>query len=193
MRGSLCQRPGDSRGPWTAVYDRLVLNRPMLRGLFVALTLSVAACGGSSSSVPTVNASGEYSGSVTNGANSCPGLWNMGETNVLNMTVTQTDQGSVALQLKGAYGLAVQLILGSSTLTGTVNGTAINAVFIGTNRITDASSGCSFIWSGDFNASLSGDSLSGTMQLRPQMVSGTSCDAFTACSREVAVNETRAH
>src|SRR3954454_25043889 len=89
-RESMCRPPGDSRGPWTAVYDRLVLTRPMLRGLFVAVTLSVAACGGSSSGTPTVNASGEYSGSVTNGANSCPGPWNMGETNVLNMTVTQT-------------------------------------------------------------------------------------------------------
>jgi hypothetical protein len=165
----------------------------MFRRVIIALSLSMAACGGSSSDGPSVNASGNYTGSVTYGVNSCPGAWSQGDTAMMDLTVTQTDQGSVSLQMKGPFAVVVQLILGASTLTGTVSGSEIHAVYISQNRITDASTGCTFIWAGDLGATVAGDALSGTLRLKPQMVVGTSCDVFMTCSRDVAINETRMH
>src|SRR5258706_14860656 len=173
----------DSRGPWTLVYDRLVLARSMRRCLISALLVSVVACGGSSSSSggPPVNAAGNYTGTVTNQMSSCPGLWNQGDMTDVQITATQTDTGNITLQINGALGLFVQLGFGTRIITGTVSGSHIEAVLVGMTTVTE--NGCTHGWQGNLSADVSGNTITGSMVYTPQNMTGA-CTMFMGCMRQ---------
>jgi hypothetical protein len=157
------------------------MNWPMVRRLIAVLPLTIAACGGSSSpAAPSVNASGSYTGGVTDQMDSCPmGAKPGGATNV-QITVTQTDTGNITLQVDGAWGLVLGLGLGTRTISGTISGNHIEAVLVGTINVTEA--GCTHKWQGNLSADVNGNVISGQMVYTPQSMTGD-CAAFMTCQR----------
>jgi hypothetical protein len=153
----------------------------MLRPLIAALSMSVAACGGSSSGAPTVNASGTYMGTVTNQMNSCPGLFNTAETSPVQLTATQTDTGNITLQIEGALGLFLQVGFGTRIITGTVSGNHIEAVLVGMTDVTE--NGCTHKWQGNLSADVNGNTMTGSMIYTPQNMTGD-CSLFMGCTRQ---------
>src|SRR5262245_46145847 len=98
--------------------------------IFTVLALLVAACGSDEGGSSATDVTGTYTGPVTNGANSCPGLWNTGERNDAVATVAQTG-GNVSIQVQGAAGLLLTLGFGQNSFSGVVSGNHIDALIIG--------------------------------------------------------------
>ena len=161
----------------------------MLRRLVIALSLSVAACGGSSSVAPTVNASGSYTGTVSNLSNTCPEVTASDPNPVpLMATVTQTDTANITLNVEGGLGLFLAAALGTRSITGTVSGSHIEAVLIGTTTLTEF--GCSHGWQGNLSADVNGNTMSGSIVYTPQNMSG-SCAMFMQCVRQQTFTMTK--
>jgi len=156
----------------------------MLRWLVTAVSMSVVACGGSSSSPgPSVNATGSYMGTVTTQGSTCPGTTlNQGEPSPLQATATQTDTGNITLQIEGALGTLLELFgFGTRIITGTVSGNHIDAVLVGMTTVTE--NGCTHKWQGNLSADVNGNTIAGTMVYTPQNMTGD-CSLFMGCSRQ---------
>jgi hypothetical protein len=145
--------------------------------LVAALALWVCACGSSN-----VDVSGTYSGTVTNGVNSCPGTWTTGQTSNADVTVAQTGS-SVSIQVQGAAGALLQLGFGTNAFTGSVSGDHISAMIIGSVQAT--AGGCQYTFDGNLSGNLSGDTLSGTITYTPKTNGNADCTtmSITGCSR----------
>jgi hypothetical protein len=154
----------------------------MLRRSIALLPLMIAACGGSnfSPSGPSVDASGMYTGGITDQMDSCPMGAKPGTATNVQISITQTSAGAITLQVEGAWGLALALILGNRTINGSISGTHIDAVLLATNSITQ--SGCTLKWEGDLSADVNGNTITGNVVYTPQNMTGD-CAAFMGCKR----------
>ncbi len=140
----------------------------------------VAACGTSSTGAPA-SVGGVYSGPVTNGANSCPVIWNKGMMSIAMVTIGQTG-ANVTIQVNGAAGLVLTAAFGTNSFAGTVNGTHIAATIIGTVQATRG--GCVYTSNGDLAADRAGDILTGDIVYTPQTNGHPDCTSMfvTGCS-----------
>lgn len=154
--------------------------------LLAIITLAVCACGSS-----TVVVSGDYSGPVTNGANSCPGAWVTGQASDANVTIAQTGS-NLSIQVKGAAGLLLQIGFGTNAFTGSVSGNHIDALIIGSVQAT--AGGCQYTFDGNLSANVSGDTLTGTITYTPKTNNNADCNtmSITGCSRVQSFTMTRA-
>ena len=145
--------------------------------LVTALALSVGACGS-----VNVIVSGTYTGTVTNGVNSCPGTWTTGQASNADVTVAQTGS-SVSLQVQGAAGLLLQLGFGTNAFSGSVSGGHIDATIIGS--VSSTAGGCQYTFDGNLSGDLVGNTLSGTITYTPKTNGNADCTAMgiTGCSR----------
>lgn len=160
----------DSRGPWTAVYDRIVGTR-MLRPLIVVVSVSAAGCGGSSSS-PPADVSGTYGGMFTNGTSTCPGPWNMGAMNPIQFKVTQSG-ANVVLQVPvtSAATLILAGAAGNLSFNGTVSGSHIEALLIGSAQNTYMD--CMYQLDWNLSADVANNTLTGIVVQTPKNGSAT--------------------
>jgi hypothetical protein len=140
----------------------------------------VAACG-TSSSGPPASVGGVYMGPVTNGPNSCPGIWNTGMMNIAMVTIGQMG-ASVTIQVNGAAGVLLTAGFGTNSFAGTVNGTHIDAHIIGTVQTTRG--GCMYTSNGQLAGDLAGDILTGDIVYTPQTNGHPDCTSMfvTGCS-----------
>jgi hypothetical protein len=154
--------------------------------LLAIVVLCVSACGSSS-----VDVSGAYSGPVTNGANSCPGAWVTGQTSDANVTIAQTG-ADISIQVTGAAGLLLQLGFGTNAFTGSVRGNHLDALIIGS--VQAMAGGCLYSFNGSLSASVSGNTLSGSITYTPKANDHADCSAMsvTGCSRTQSFTMTRA-
>lgn len=151
------------------------------------LVLALGAAGCSSSGTGSVTGtgstdiSGSYAGNITNGASSCPGNWQVGESAQVSVVAVQSG-GNLSLDVTGAAGLYVEVALGSSTFNGTVSGDDVSATLHGVTSETDGN--CTYTWAATFAGSISGDTLSGTIAYAPVTNGGSDCTAhqITTCS-----------
>ena len=145
--------------------------------LVAGLALSLCACG----SVNVV-VSGTYTGTVTNGVNSCPGTWTTGQTSNADVTVAQTGS-SVSIQVQGAAGLLLQLGFGTNAFAGTVSGGHIDAMIIGS--VSSTAGACQYTFDGTLIGNLAGNTLSGTITYTPKTNGNADCTTMniTGCSR----------
>jgi hypothetical protein len=156
----------------------------------ILLVLTLCACSSSSGSA-SVDVSGTYSGAVTNGANSCPGVWATGQTANANATIAQTN-ASVSIQVQGAAGALLQLGFGTNAFSGTVAGSHVDALIIGSVQATMG--GCQYTFNGTLVADVAGNTLSGTIAYTPKTNGNADCDAMsiTGCSRAQSFTMNRA-
>src|SRR5690349_7643668 len=94
---------------------------------FVAIL--VGACSSDSGGAAAVDVTGVYSGPVTNGANTCPGLWNTGMMSNAMATVAQTG-ANVSIRVDGAAGFLLSAGFGTNSFAGTVSGSHVDASII---------------------------------------------------------------
>jgi hypothetical protein len=150
--------------------------------LAVVLMAVVSACG-SDKFVGAADVSGAYSGPVTDGANSCPGVWDTGHSSDANVNVVQTS-ADVSVQVQGAAGLLLLTAgFGTNAFTGSVTGTHIDALIIGSSQV--AAGACQYTFNGNLSADLSGDTLTGSIAYTPKTNGNADCTAMgiTGCSR----------
>jgi hypothetical protein len=155
-----------------------------MRGrVFTFIALLIGGCSSSGESSTPVDVTGVYSGPVTNGSNTCPGVWNTGASNDAMVTVAQMGAG-VSIQVKGAAGLLLQLGFGTNSFSGTVTGNHIDASIIGS--VSNTKGGCVYTTNGTLAADLSGDTLTGNILYTPQTNGHADCTTMlvAGCSSQ---------
>lgn len=147
----------------------------------IAALFAFAAC--SSDATSSGDVTGTYTVAVTNGDNGCNAPnWTVGNTaTAIPFTVTQ--QGS---QLQGVVGGVaggyLDLVLGSSTFSGSSFGASIDMTLAGTRSATQ--SGCTYTVNGHLTATLTGDALQGTIDYYPATDGSGACQTVSACRSE---------
>jgi hypothetical protein len=159
-----------------------------VRVLTIVALWSVA-CSSSSSDAP-IDVSGSYSGPVTNGPNTCPGIWNTGAMNNAMATVVQTG-ANVSIRVDGAAGFLLTAGFGTNSFSGTVSGGHIDALIIGQPSTTRG--GCMYTSNGNLSADLAGNTLNGTILYTPQTNGNPDCTSMqvTGCSSQQSFALTR--
>ncbi|HTR51629.1 MAG TPA: hypothetical protein VMJ10_13030 [Kofleriaceae bacterium] len=149
----------------------------MKRAIWVALVL--AGCGSSS----PANVAGTYTVAGTDEANGCMigTNWTQGNTFTgVTVTITQSPGSSTATAMVTGLGsLGLDALLGTSSFTGSVDGDSVDLKAIGT--VAQHSGNCTYTVDGEIKATLSGDSLAGTIDYTTQTNSNTDCTTITGC------------
>jgi hypothetical protein len=150
------------------------------RILLMCVSFAAAACGGSDYSQP-VDVTGQYTGQVTNGVNTCPGVWVTGQMSDVQITAAQTGD-NISLQVKGGAALLLQAAFGSTAFNGKVSGNHIDALIIGS--VMQSRSGCTWTTDGTLAADLNGNTLTGSVTYSPKTNNHADCmtEGVTGCS-----------
>jgi hypothetical protein len=138
-----------------------------------------------------VDVTGVYNGPVTNGPNSCPGIWNTGAMNDAMATVAQSGS-SASIQVQGAAGLLLVAGFGTNSFSGSVNGSHINATIIGS--VSTTRGGCIYTSNGALAGDLNGNTLSGSIVYTPQTNGHADCASMqvAGCNSQQSFSLTRA-
>ena len=143
-------------------------------------------CGGSSdgSGVASVDFTGNYAGTSTNGNNTCPGTWDTGQMADGQMNLVQSEE-DVQFQAQGQTGLAFLFAFGSASFSGKVDGDHVEAVIVGSPMFTQGE--CSYAWKGKLSANLDGDTLTGSLNYTPDANGHADCSTYKVigCSRSL--------
>jgi hypothetical protein len=150
-----------------------------------------AGCGGEAEKPADV--SGMYTISLTKGDNGCMVAdWKMGEvTNDVKLVLTQdmADPSKATAKLQGLSGLAVVLLFGTDTLTGTVTGNSFELRTLGGQA--RAMGSCSFEPGFKVSAKLTGDGVSGTVVAFFTTNGHADCGYRNQCSSVFAMSGSR--
>jgi len=162
------------------LHHRLVLT------LLLLLAMGTLACGGEDPAW----VAGDYTITVTNHENGCNfASWQEGDTTTgIGLTVTQAGD-NVTGDVGGATGAWLDLTLGSSTYTGSVDGDQVTMTLFGTNANTVGE--CSYFINSTATATLSGDALEGAITYYPSTNGHPDCSTVTGCVSSQAFNGTR--
>lgn len=160
------------------------LRRLALTPLVVASALALSSC----SSSP-VNAAGSWTLNVTNGANGCMiDTWTEGQSSS-GVPLTITQEGSaVTGELGGAWATASDLLLGSHTFTGDVNGDAIDMRITGRAA---SSGGCAYTTVVDLTGTISGDTITGSLVWSADTNASADCGYLATCESVQSMNGAR--
>lgn len=149
-----------------------------LTAVATASGLALPACGGDE----PVDAAGTYTVSLTNRENGCNNPnWTEGETTTgIGVVITQNDTAVTADVQPGAARIALDLVLGSHTFVGTVDGNDLDLLITGETSFSMGT--CDYTIDADIDATLSGDVLSGNIYYRAQTDGANDCGALTGCA-----------
>jgi hypothetical protein len=133
---------------------------------------------------------GDYTISVTNHENGCNfANWQEGDTTTgIDLMVTQAGE-DVTGDVGGATGVWLDVTLGGSTYTGTVDGDRVSMTLHGTR--SNVAGGCSYFINSTVSATLTGDALQGEITYRPLTNDHPDCSTITGCVSRQAFNGTR--
>lgn len=136
-----------------------------------------------------VNFNGDYSVTVTNGANGCDfDDWVEGASNANIPLKIAHDGAELTATVEGIPGALLGLLHGSNQFTGKATGKRLEMWIDGT--IPTTAGNCTFTWSNDATASLDGDYLDGRLVYSPAHNDNPDCAAVT-CETEQLFNGTR--
>ena len=163
-------------------------NRRMKFSLTLALMALLAACGSDPADV-----AGEYSLSLTNRDNGCAfDNWTEGETasNIpITMTQSTEDMTMATAIVGGAAGVYLDVLLGSRTYTGEVDGSSLLLTLFGETSGIDGN--CTFTVNSTIDASLDGDVLSGEIRYEKATNGNPDCAPSEGCASRQEFNGTR--
>jgi len=148
--------------------------------------VGLTACG----ALAPANVAGNYTISLTKRANGCNIMpWTMGEmTSAVPMTITQNNSAITGM-VTGGSGAVLDVILGSHTFTGAAAGTSFVMSLHGTTQ--GHSGNCAYTYTATVNGVLSGDVVTGTLDLTPETNKGTDCATLEGCKTTQDFNGTR--
>lgn len=141
--------------------------------------LAITGCGSDDDQKVLIDVSGAWGGTVRNESNSCPGNFNVGETNNIQLTVTQATS-KVSVKLEGVVGLLLNVGFGTDTFTGTVTSDRIEATLLGQKDAVEGT--CTYKWTATLSGDVRDGRMNGKVTYKPNPVSGD-CSAISSCSR----------
>ena len=154
------------------------------------LSALVAALAAGCSSDP-VNVEGSYTVAITNGDNGCEfvGFTEGNTAQDIGLAVTQAGSEAQA-EVTGtlASGL-LDVVLGSHTFEGRVDGSDLDLQIIGSTPFTQGN--CAYTINATVNASLDGDVLIGTIDYTAKTNQNPDCGTKTTCKTTQSFNGTR--
>ncbi len=154
-------------------------------GLVVVLGALVAAVGCAPADV-----AGNYTVNVTNGENGCAiDGWTVGETSSSIPLVVTQDDSTVQLDVQGATGGVLDLVIGGSLFNGEVSGNGVTASLIGTNSARQG--GCNYTITIDLDANVNGDFIEGELAWRPVTNHHADCGILETCQTLQSFNGSR--
>jgi hypothetical protein len=143
--------------------------------------LAVVSCGGSSSSPAPSDISGDYTITVTDGANACMFTNFMQGHVTTNVGVTIVQQGSSATgTVTGLAAGTLDILLGTSSFEGTVSGDSFTLTAIGSNPYKVGM--CAFTVKGTITGSITGDAIQGTVTYTETTNGSSDCTYENTCS-----------
>jgi hypothetical protein len=153
----------------------------------IAFTL-LAACGSDPADV-----AGEYSISLTSRDNGCNfDNWMEGDTasNIpITMTQSTEDPSMATAVVNGAAGVYLDVLLGSRTYTGDVDGSSLDLTLFG--ETTGMDGNCTFTVNSVLDATLDGDVLSGEIRYEKATNGNPDCADSEGCASRQEFNGTR--
>ncbi|GAB4197151.1 MAG: hypothetical protein OHK0013_05010 [Sandaracinaceae bacterium] len=152
------------------------------------LVCAAAALLASCSSTP-VDAAGNWSVNVTNGANGCMlANWTVGQmTAGIPLTITQSGT-TITAEVGGTTGSAADLFLGSRRLTGSVDGNRLDARLVGR---AGSMGGCAYTPVIDLTATVTGDTMMGNLIWSFDTNTNPDCAMYATCESIQAMNGSR--
>lgn len=168
-------------------------RRPVRSALGSALVLVLALGGavlGSSCSSSPVNAAGNWSVNLTNGANGCAlSNWTAGETTSgVPLTISQSGS-AVTGEVGGTTGAAAGILFGTNRFTiGNVSGNRVDMRLVGR---AGAMGGCAYTPVLDLSATISGDTMTGNVVWSYDTNSSADCGMMATCESVQAMNGSR--
>ena len=154
-----------------------------MKACVVGLAAIVGAACTSNGVVPFASLGGDFTGSVMNGPNTCPGTWEKGMMSSTTVTIGQVE-ANVTVHFSGPPGSMLQAVLGTNSFSGIVSGNHVSARIIGTVQAT--SGDCVYTTNGDLAADLGGNTLSGNIVYTPQTNNHADCTSMqvTGCTSQ---------
>jgi hypothetical protein len=154
-----------------------------MRALFFVL-LGLCACGGDA------DVAGDYTIAVTNTDNGCMFMnFTVGDTmSSVPLVITQSESALTA-NVGGGAGIAFNLVFGSTTMTGEVDGEDITLRIFGTPSATEGM--CTWTANATVAAGIDGDFLSGTLVYRLATNGSPDCGFRATCTTTQTFNGTR--
>jgi hypothetical protein len=133
---------------------------------------------------------GMYALNVTNGPSTCPLQgWTQGAvTTNVPLSVSQ-NAGSVSADVGGAGTLFLDLWCGNAHLAGSISGSDLELTLTGTRSLS--SGACAFTVDARVSATVSDDTLSGSITYTPNTNSSPDCAGVNACTARMNLNGTR--
>ena len=143
---------------------------------FLWFSLLLAAC-----SDDPADVTGNYTVAVTNGDNGCAlDNWTEGESaNGIVVDITQ-DGSSASAEVSGATGTVLDLWLGGSVFTGSVDGNDFLMTITGSRALSMGN--CAYTMDAVLDGAISGDTISGNISYEAQTNDGTDCGTLTGCA-----------
>jgi hypothetical protein len=161
-----------------------------VRALLVLLPVAGSiGCGGADEPEPA-DLAGDYTLTVTNQQRGCPfDGWEEGASSSgIPLTITQSGTDVTGV-LEGLPAVFFDLWIGSSTLTGEVDGDWFEMTVLGTDAKPDG--GCEFTTNATMTGTIAGDALDGTIEYAQATNGDPDCEEREGCSSLQAFNGTR--
>jgi hypothetical protein len=145
------------------------------------IAAGVAACSGGNFQSTTANISGEYSVTLTNESNACMFTsWTNGAT-TQDVHVTFAQSGTTATATVDGVAAAVfDLVLGTATFQGSVQGDSFTLTAIGSNSAKDGM--CAYTLKSTMQGSISGATIQGTVTYTETTNGSPDCGYRSTCS-----------
>ncbi len=155
----------------------------------LAFTLLLGACGGGD----PADVAGDYTVSLTSRENGCGfANWTEGDTATgIPVVITQDaeEPSNATAVVNGAAGLYLDVVLGSRTYTGEVDGSSMHLTLFGTNSATQGN--CTYTVNSEIDATLDGDVLEGDILYHTSTNSSPDCGTLEGCESRQEFNGTR--
>lgn len=158
----------------------------LLAPFLLAAALAGAGC------APPANFAGMYTLAATNGPNDCGFMsWTAGMmSSGTPVTITQaTGDSHATMVVGGVAGAYLGVLAGTATIPGTVAGASADFPAAGTTAGNMGA--CHYFINTDIRATLSGDTLVGTITLTPSTNHDPSCGVLETCHNTINFNGTR--
>lgn len=156
--------------------------------LGVLMSVAALASGGCGSDPADV--AGDYTLSITNGANGCDlENWMEGDTTTAVPLVVTQDGENINGHLMGLAGGYFDVVVGTSRFAGKVDGEDVDMTLFGTRAYTLM--GCTWTLNVDIDASIDGDLLQGTITYRAATNNSPDCGELLTCRNVQMFNGTR--
>lgn len=152
--------------------------------------LTIAGCGGDKFEKPA-DVAGDYMMSLTNGENTCQlQNWTQGDT-LTGVPVTITQEGStISADVQGIPGGVLNIWFGNQdAFVGNISGSEMTLTRWGSIATTVGT--CAITLKGTIQASISGDTVTGTVTYEPATTPSPDCAQFAGCHAIQDFNGTR--